>query len=217
MKKAIICIVIMVFSVVSFAFARDNIKIEVLQSASSDSSKYAVIDSPVLDTTRNRTELKETILVGDTMRLKYELKVKRTGWSYLGGVVNKTLQKDGAKIIIVFTVPKGVELLSYKGICKFPYKDQLQDKIDKNGIMLNEEDGGCSICYPYYQFMDVSDDYDGYYFALDSADKNSASVEFNFMPKGAGKYAISIDAFIQGKDELKDLADSKQYYTVQVI
>ena len=83
--------------------------------------------------------------------------------------------------------------------------------------MLNEEDGGYSICYPYYQFMDVSDDYDGYYFALDSADKNSASVEFNFMPKGAGKYAISIDAFIQGKDELKDLADSKQYYTVQVI
>ena len=82
---------------------------------------------------------------------------------------------------------------------------------------VREEDGGYSICYPYYQFMDVSDDYDGYYFALDSANKNSASVEFNFMPKGAGKYAISIDAFIQGKDELKDLADSKQYYTVQVI
>lgn len=213
MKKAIICIVIMVFSVVSFAFARDNIKIEVLQSASSDSSKYAVIDSPVLDTTRNRTELKETILVGDTMRLKYELKVKRTGWSYLGGVVNKTLQKDGAKIIIGFTVPKGVELLSYKGICKFPYKEQLQDEIDKNGFMREEK----KVYYPYYQFIDVSDNYDRYYFALDSTDKNSASVEFNFMPNGAGKYAISIDAFIQGKDELKDLADSKQYYTVQVI
>lgn len=183
MKKIFVALLITLIMPVSILFAFDwkwiggvpvilfqsinsHYTMDIVQSASSDSSKYVVIDTPVLDTSGERQSLNETILVGKSIRLKYNIQLRENSSvkKVLKSALNFFYYKNPPKNEMGVYVPSGIELTSIKGCKK---SEEPKD---------------------YYSFEGEPMTF--YCFEFDEKNKTEMVFEFNFEPKHTGNYHI---------------------------